>query len=333
MTIKSTALAIILLVLATGWAAPGFAEAQEREVSLTVFLIDVDGVDSVTQSFVANVYADLRWNDPSLAHPGPDSLDVDLDDIWHPRVQILNEQRVVRTFPGRAEVRPNGDVIARQRYWGGFSQPLELRQFPFDRQDLRLTFVNTAFGSISVRLTANQDSLVSESLRVPDWRVLGWDFEAVDLPIGPAGAPPLPAAVFTLHVERYLDYFTLKIILPLMLIVAMSWLVFWIAPDLTATKISVAITSMLTLIAYRFAIGAMVPPLAFLTSLDYFVLGSTVLVFLTLLEVVVIARLTQKGHAGQAAAVDAVARWLAPILYLLVVLESLVFRFWNQAMP
>ena len=50
-----------------------------------------------------------------------------------------------------------------------------------------------------------------------------------------------------------------RIILPLLLIVAMSWLVFWIDPELAGPQISIAVTSMLTLIAYRFMVGGMLP--------------------------------------------------------------------------
>jgi hypothetical protein len=50
-----------------------------------------------------------------------------------------------------------------------------------------------------------------------------------------------------------------KVILPLILIVAMSWIVFWIDPEESGIQISVAITTMLTLIAYRFAVGADLP--------------------------------------------------------------------------
>ena len=38
-----------------------------------------------------------------------------------------------------------------------------------------------------------------------------------------------------------------KIILPLLLIVGMSWLVFWIDPELAGPQISIAVTPMLTL--------------------------------------------------------------------------------------
>jgi len=114
--------------------------------------------------------------------------------------------------------------------------------------------------------------------------------------------------------------------LPLILIVAMSWMVFWIDPSMAAPQISVAVTAMLTLIAYRFAIGGMVPRLGFLTSLDYFVMGSTILVFVGLMEVIYTARLFQSGQADKARAVDQKARWIIPLIYFFIVLETLYLR-------
>ena len=64
---------------------------------------------------------------PSLAHAGLDSISKDLSEIWYPRIQILNQQRLVKTFPQSAEVHPDGEVVHRQRVWGSFSQPLELQ--------------------------------------------------------------------------------------------------------------------------------------------------------------------------------------------------------------
>jgi hypothetical protein len=131
--------------------------------------------------------------------------------------------------------------------------------------------------------------------------------------------------VLTLDVKRHTGFFTLKVIFPLILIVAMSWLVFWIDPSMAATQISVSVTAMLTLIAYRFSIGELVPKLAFLTRLDYFVLGSTVLIFLSLMEVVYTSYLSGAGQLEKARAVDFHARWIMPSLFVAIILETLVF--------
>jgi hypothetical protein len=309
----------------------GAVQAQDRQqqqvvdVDVTIYMIDIDEINSVAQSFKATVYAEFKWTDPELAHPGPDSISKALSEIWYPQTQILNQQRLVDTFPRSAEVRPNGEVIFRQRVWGDFSQSLELRDFPFDTQQLHISLVNVKFGSRQVRYHINPGSGVSENLRIPDWQVRSWEVSSVELPIG-QDKNRVGAVVLTLEVERYASYFLLKVILPLILIVAMSWMVFWIDPSMAASQISVAVTAMLTLIAYRFAIGGMVPRLGFLTSLDYFVMGSTVLVFVGLLEVVWTARLYQSGQQEKARAVDKKARWIIPLIYLFIVIETLYLR-------
>ena len=320
---------LLTVMLLSGWA--GGLQAQERQeqqivdVDVLIYMIDIDEVNSVAQSFKATVYAEFRWSDPDLVHPGPDSFSKNLDDIWYPRTQILNQQRLVDTFPRTAEVQPNGEVIYRQRVWGDFSESLELREFPFDSQTLHVPLVNVKFGSRQVRYHVNPQSGVAATLRIPDWQVRSWDVTSTELPIG-HDHTERPAVVFTLEVERYASFFILKVILPLILIVAMSWMVFWIDPSLAAPQISVAVTAMLTLIAYRFAIGGMVPRLGFLTSLDYFVMGSTVLVFAGLLEVVYTAHLFQSGQQERARAVDKKARWIIPLIYLCVVIETLYLR-------
>jgi hypothetical protein len=65
---------------------------------------------------------------------------------------LSRPNRVVATFPQTAEINPDGTVMYRQRYWGSFSQPLELKTFPFDAQKLTLTLANVGFGMRSVRL-------------------------------------------------------------------------------------------------------------------------------------------------------------------------------------
>lgn len=302
---------------------PGAQSTRDVEVNVVVY--DIDAIDSVAENFVANFYMEFSWMDPGLAHPGPDSTSRNLEDIWHPRIQILNEQNLVRTFPESVEIRPDGEVIYRQRVWGSLSQPLVLNEFPFDSQKLEIILIGTEFGSTRARFIISPHTAVAEHLTIPDWTVTDWDFSAVDLPVS-RKTPPIPGMVFSLDVTRDYSFFTLKVIFPLILIVAMSWLVFWIDPDLASTQISVAITAMLTLIAYRFAIGDMVPKLAFLTSLDYFVLGSTILIFVSLLEVVYTSYLVGHDQLTRARSIDVICRWLMPLLFVVMVLETLVLR-------
>ena len=99
----------------------------------------------------------------------------------------------------------------------------------------------------------------------------------------------------------------------------MSWTVFWIHPTNGGPQISVAVTSMLTLIAYRFAIGSEVPKLPYLTRLDAFILASSLLVFLSLIEVMLTtknSRLTTGEVLPRSSTVDAAffSRSPSPVL-------------------
>jgi cadmium resistance protein CadD (predicted permease) len=111
-----------------------------------------------------------------------------------------------------------------------------------------------------------------------------------------------------------------------MLIVAMSWAVFWMDPLNVASNVGISITSMLTLIAYRFSADAILPRLPYLTSLDYFILTSTILVFLSLLQCIATSALAKSGESKKAHSLDVTARVLFPVLFVLLTLETLIFR-------
>jgi hypothetical protein len=310
----------------------GSLEAQEpvlqtRDVEVKVYVIDIDGIDSVSQSFVANLILALRWHDPSLAHEGLDSINKDLKEIWYPRVQILNQQRLVNTFPQSVEVHPDGEVVYRQRVWGSFSQPLKLREFPFDTQRLEIMLGNINFGSQKIRLKPSPASGIAENLSIPDWEVMQWDFAAEDLRLDNESSL-IPGMVFSMEVKRYTNFFKFKVVLPLILIVMMSWLVFWIDPSLISSQISVAVTAMLTMIAYHFALAGLLPRLPFLTIMDFFVIVSTIMVFLSMVEVIYTAYLSTNNRLEKARMIDRKARWIAPLTYFVLMAATLFIRIW-----
>ena len=78
---------------------------------------------------------------------------------------------------------------------------------------------------------------------------------------------------------------------------------------------NVAITTMLTLIAYRFALGRLVPNLPYLTRFDYFTLGSTILIFLVLLLVAATAYLDARKKASLVERIDRWARLVFPVVF------------------
>ncbi len=95
----------------------------------------------------------------------------------------------------------------------------------------------------------------------------------------------------------------------------MSWVVFWIDPKESGTQISVAVTSILTLIAFYIALTGGLPRIAYLTRMDVFILSSTILVFMGLVEVVVTSRLARADRLSLARRIDRICRVVFPIVF------------------
>jgi Neurotransmitter-gated ion-channel ligand binding domain len=285
------------------------------QVSVGIWIVDINSIDSAQQNFTADIAIVLRWKDVRLAHTGTGAVHYALDQIWTPRVSIANETNsVVRKLPESAEVEPDGTVIYRQRYVGSFTQPLRLQSFPFDRQSFRIQFVAIRYRPNEVMFMADENWIrdglpqaagISRSITLPDWTVEKWDAKPGDY-------------VFEFTASRNVQHYILKVILPLVLIVMMSWSVFWTEPTNSNTQFSIAVTSMLTLIAYRFAVDTQLPRLPYMTRLDVFFLVSTLLVFLSLIEVLVTTILDNNDQLVQAKKLDRYCRVIFPAVFLLV---------------
>lgn len=304
------------------WVRPD-AGAGPTKVTFAVWLGDVTKIDSVEQTFTANFMVLLRWHDPRLKHEGPDVKQFDLDDVWHPRLLLTNDGGGSTTsLPERVDVTADGTALYRQRYIGAFSQPLDLRAFPFDTETfhVRLVMLDSPPQDLELAPDPQTASMgwregigINQRLTMQDWTVLSTATSCEPFHVAPG--VELASFAFKFTARRNSKHFVIKVLIPLILIVAMSWAVFWIEPHDANTQVAVAITAMLTLIAYRFAVDSDVPKLPYLTKLDAFILMSTALVFLSLIEVMVVTKLAACDRTGLARAIDRRCRWIFPLVF------------------
>jgi Neurotransmitter-gated ion-channel ligand binding domain/Neurotransmitter-gated ion-channel transmembrane region len=295
---------------------PG-SQGEPAIVQTGIFLVDVREIDGARQTFSADVFLRLRWKDPRLA--SSEGLRVlQANNAWNPNLQIVNRVQVQTTLPEVLEVDKDGNVTYRQRFIGQFSCSLDLRAFPFDRQAFPIVFVAVGFSPADVKFVKDNETAMSRKLSITDWNVASWD----------AGEHPYQVALssralagyrFEFHATRYFYFFLVQIIIPMTLILGMSWIVFWLDPNQPGPRISISITSMLTIVAYRLLLGNFIPRLSFLTRMDYFVFSCTFLVFLSLVTVVYISRLQLIQKESTANKLNNHCRWVFPGLFLLVI--------------
>ena len=299
------------------------ADSGPTQISVGIWVVDINKIDSAEQTFTAEVALVLRWKDPRLTHTGSGVVRYPLEQIWHARAGIANETNSVRQrFPESAEVEPDGTVLYRQLYTGAFTQSLRLQSFPFDRQTFHVQLVAVRYQPDEIRFVPDQDwirnglkqaSGIAPKITLPDWTIEKWETKPLTYALAPGLQYSSYAFEFT--ASRNVQYYILKVILPLVLIVIMSWAVFWTDPVNASAQLSVAVTSMLTLIAYRFAVDTQLPRLPYMTRLDVLFLISTLLVFFSLIEVVITMILDNKQQTERAKTIDRYCRAIFPVIF------------------
>ena len=321
-------LALILLVLPLAaqedlglavFNRPVPADGGPTEIRCVIAVLDVDEISDANQNFTVNVYVAAEWNDPRQAHEGPGRIRKKVSEVWHPHLIFFNRQRSWSTLKGVVEIEPDGDVTYREQFWGDFSQPMNLKDFPFDTQDFELRFVATGpekFGELKIIPAPNSKSFYFETYSVADWKLIGSRIDTSPLELPTGGKTESFAFIFT--AERLTQHYLIKIIAPLLMIVILSWVVFWLDPKEGGSQLGVAVTAFLTMIAYHVALGSKLPEISYLTRLDIFVFGSTLLVFFAMMEVVVTTGLARTERVALARWLDRVCRLLFPGVLALV---------------
>lgn len=260
------------------------AEQGPAEVSVAVYLLDIPNVNDADQSFVADVFLRFTWQDPRLAHAHPTPCIVGLDELWHPRLVLLNQRKVEKQLSDGVQVFQDGSVVYRQRFYGTFSLPNDLRNFPFDQQNLPISIV-ARLPAEEVNLVADPSIFgIAERMSVANWNIEPPVSQSGKLSVAP-GNPELARFDIYFSAQRNSTYYVWKIFIPMSLVIFMSWTVFWVSPQ-HPIRLSISATSMLTLIAFRLAVGGTLPPIPYLTELDLFTIGATAIVFTALIETV-----------------------------------------------
>ena len=294
-----------------------------------IYVLDVDDIDGAEQNFAANVFVKLHWVDETLAQRISKPQFIPLEDIWHPRLMIANQYGVIRPSLDRlAHVDPDGTVLYRQRYVGHFSQPLRLCEFPFDQHNFAIQFI---FSNVPRDVKLLPDKIaetevvggdIAAELSLADWQIVKSSAQVSPYRIGETDIV-IPGFSFVFTAKRYFTFYFWQAVVPLVLIVMMSWAAFWINPAESGAQLGLAASSILTMIAQRFVLANFLPKLPYMTRMDYLSVSGMVMVFLALIEVVITSILAHSDRLALGKKIDQCSRILFPLTFAIIIYLAL----------
>ncbi len=302
---------------------PPLQEGSPIPVSVALHVINLADIDEVGQRFHLMFYLFVQWHDSRLAFKpsGPhERFHVfAADQVWHPRMVFITAIGPRSMAEQSVRVNPEGNALYVERSDAVLSCRFRLRRFPFDWQTLAIIihpFVGQA--QIVSFQSSQQHSFVTAGeaaySSLADWQVMGIRAQHGDVTLAKFGA--IPEAHFEIVVRRKYDFYLWKIFLPLLLMVMLSWTVYWIDTRDLSSQVQISITTILTVIAFAFSISLSLPKVPYLTFIDAFFLDCLVFVFFTAIEMTIVHVSGRTRHAGLGHKIRRASRLSVPIAFV-----------------
>ena len=205
----------------------------------------------------------------------------------------------------------------------------DLKKFPFDTMSFYFDF--NYFSGGNLNLIDNWTKQIDQAVDRTNENLYEWQITSSNLYYFQdtyilEGEETFPGHEIHFNLKRNTLYYFIKIILPVIFIVFISFGVFWIKNKDLEAKLNVSIVSLLALIAYNFVYNSELPKLNFITIIDAFILisyfYSGLATIFTIYSYYDYRRDQQKGDFNT---LDIKLRLIAPISYsLLIVIISLM---------
>jgi hypothetical protein len=290
-------------------------------VAIALEIENIPQIDEVTEQFGVDGDLLASWNDPRLAYQPASPSDPEkiyqIGSIWMPSIDMINAVTPRDKRYQSLTVAPDGTVHYAERFHADLSSRFALRRFPFDAQMLTIhfsPFVNDVSGETlgvsseqsAVRVGQNAYNSLAQ-----------WEIGAISARTNTFRQfkKEVTEVVFSIHVRRHYGFYVWKVFVPLLLMVFLSWSVFWVDPFDLSNQVQIAVTTILTVIAFAFAISATMPRVPYITFIDAFFLTCYVFVFIAVVELMTVHTAHRRRGPDFSKRIRRVSRWLVPAAY------------------
>jgi hypothetical protein len=302
-------------------------------VYIDVYINDILAIDEKMETFDVDGYLLAEWSDPRQVFDafefGYDFKiyrnemvqDVITDEVWWPDLYLVNGRGNREIISSLLLISPDGDMRYEEKFKATIKQAFQLENFPFDSHQLVLTIGSFSYTDYEVIFTSYKDAEVFE------WQTNEWivtDSGELDF----NSSYGYPVAQYFLGISRLPGFYISKYIFPLVLIITISWSVFWLGYESIdiADRLGIILTSVLTVVAFDFVSSETLPRLSYHTILDWIMILSYVVLSLTVLETLLGYRNLKHGLEDRANKIDLLSRYIFPLVYYVAIVSIIVYK-------
>ena len=306
-------------------------------------LHDINEINDEAETFEFAGVLTLKWHDPRQAFDPAvtgakekifqgDYQFNELSPGWYPQDVLINESGLNQKNGVILRVQSDGTSTLVETLNAVAETELDLRRFPFDGQHLEAIFEILGFDKDEVLLKVESDttSAIARQARVPEWVVTGYSLSVRDRPSSRAGQPGVTSAlVLSVDVKRKPFYIVRLVIFPLIVIVLLSFTVFWMDRSTLGDRLSVSFIGILTGVAYQLVVSDHLPSISYFTLIHGFLNLSMLVMCATVIINLVVGSLDKQGKSESGDRLDLRCRWGFPLAYfgILFIMFGVVILF------
>lgn len=301
-------------------------------------LIDIITIDDQTETFEFTGILTVQWKDERQAFdPGTEGVTEkfyqgsyqfnELSPAWYPEVSLLNVAGQLDKGEPLFRIQPDGTSTLLTPVNATAKSELMLRHYPFDEQSLRIIFGVPGYSESELIIRPLETAaLPPEKIRVPQWDLRETRTSQNTVPpTAPGMKTPTSTLVFEMDVARQGQFVMRLVILPLLLVVILSWSVFWMDHSSVGDRMSVSFVGLLTAVAYQIVLGDILPHISYLTPVNVFVNISFMIMCASIVVNLIVGELNRSNLPAKADLIDRRCRKLFPITYFSLLLFMVLF--------
>ena len=241
------------------------ADGPPTKVKFAIILLDLIDINETNETFDIDFIMAMQWQDERLSkHALGSSLEdcrIRLNSIWHPEILMFGQGLTFHLDPEQdVDIDEHGVVGVKKRITGTFVSSLQLQYFPFDEQRLKIRVASSEYSSNDLMFILDKTIITKrENIESPaGWEILSNAHEILpDAKLEGFGS--YARINQTISVKRLFGFWLWTLVVPLTLIVLMAWSVFWLDPHVFFPQITIGVTSVFKLIAFKLSLRDSLP--------------------------------------------------------------------------
>ncbi|CAD6186617.1 unnamed protein product [Caenorhabditis auriculariae] len=264
-------------------------------VSVNMLVRSISKIDNVNMEYSVQLTFRESWIDSRLSYgvkgdAFPDFLILTAgQQIWMPDSFFQNEKQAYRHMIDKPNVlirvHKDGTILYSVRISLVLSCPMHLQYYPMDVQKCLIDLASYAYTTNDIEYVWKKEEPVQLKAglgsSLPSFQLTNVNTTYCTSKTNTGTYSCLRTV---LHLRRQFSYYLLQLYIPSFMLVIVSWVSFWIDRAAVPARVTLGVTTLLTMTTQSSGINAKLPPVAYIKAIDVWVGACMTFIFCALLE-------------------------------------------------